>query len=81
MLLCTLVHVALFSRVFDKALYMHRTEKRTASAVQVQDLHMAEAPLTMLVPALVLAFTILLVGIFNQSIVAHVISFAVPGNF
>jgi hypothetical protein len=42
--------------------------------------HRPELPLALLVPILVLAAGVLLLGIFNQAIVTHVIELAVPGR-
>jgi hypothetical protein len=40
----------------------------------------AEAPLSMLIPAVVLALSILLIGIFNQAILQEMIRLAVPAG-
>ena len=72
LLVSTLINVALFFRIFDKGLYVH--EKKNAP----DNPDTGEAPLSMLIPAAVLALTILLTGIFNQIIVNKVIRFAVP---
>jgi multicomponent Na+:H+ antiporter subunit D len=79
-LVSTLINVALFFRIFDKGLYVHghqnvSDDKRTGDAP-----HSREAPLSMLMPAVVLALAILLVGIFNQVLMNKVIRFAVPSG-
>ncbi len=78
LLLSTLIHVALFFRVFDKGLYTHATKKIADLKESENDSRTGEAPLSMLLPAFVLAVLIVLVGIFNQVIVNKVIAFAVP---
>ena len=80
LLVCTLINVALFFRVFDKGLYMHSHKKGPAITSSSNNPHAAEAPLSMLLPAIVLALAILLVGIFNQFIMTNVIRFAVPAG-
>jgi multicomponent Na+:H+ antiporter subunit D len=78
LLLCTLINVALFFRIFDKGLYVHTQKNGPDDKRSPDKPHTGEAPLTMLLPALVLALAILLIGIFNQVIVNKVIRFAVP---
>ena len=77
----TLIHVALFFRVFDKGLYVHATKKVADLKESADDSSTGEAPLSMLLPAFVLVVLIVLVGIFNQVIVNNVIAFAVPKGF
>jgi len=78
LLVSTLINVALFFRIFDKALYVHGQTKLTVDKGGGNASHSLEAPLSMLMPAVVLALTILLLGIFNQVVVNKVIHFAVP---
>ena len=78
LLVSTLINVALFFRIFDKGLFVHAqhnllNDEATGIVSQAR-----EAPLSMLMPAVVLALAILLVGVFNQVIVSKVIRFAVP---
>jgi multicomponent Na+:H+ antiporter subunit D len=78
LLVSTLINVALFFRIFDKGLFVHSQHHQpdgegTGDAAQAR-----EAPLSMLMPAVVLALAILLVGIFNQVIMNKIIRFAVP---
>jgi multicomponent Na+:H+ antiporter subunit D len=78
LLVSTLISVALFFRIFDKGLYIHAQENLPDDKGSADTSHAGEAPLSMLLPAFALALAILLVGIYNQVIVNHVIRFAVP---
>jgi multicomponent Na+:H+ antiporter subunit D len=80
LLVCTLINVALFFRVFDKGLYVHSHEKVPDAAVPSHNPPAGEAPLSMLLPAIFLALAIVLIGIFNQYILTNVIHFAVPAG-
>jgi multicomponent Na+:H+ antiporter subunit D len=81
LLVCTLINIALFFRVFDKALFTHRHGMVTVPANPAGHPHAGEAPLSMLIPSFTLAIVIILVGVFNQIIVNHVIRFTVPPGF
>jgi len=78
LLVSTLINVALFFRIFDKGLYVHAQQNVPHDAGPGHAPHFREAPLSMLMPAVVLALAILMVGIFNQAIMNKVIRFAVP---
>jgi multicomponent Na+:H+ antiporter subunit D len=78
LLVSTLIHVALFFRIFDQGLYDHAQNKVATYKGSADDSRIGEAPLSMLLPAFVLAVLIVVVGIFNQVIVNKVIAFAVP---
>ncbi len=78
LLICTLINVALFLRIFDQGLYLHRPEPVADGVARAPAPVTGDAPLSMLLPASVLALAILLIGIFNQIIVNKVIRFAVP---
>ena len=78
LLVSTLISVALFFRIFDKGLFTHAQENGPDENGAGDTPHAGEAPLSMLVPAFVLAIVIVVVGIFNQVIVNKVIAFAVP---
>jgi len=80
LLICTLINIALFFRIFDKGLYTHAADNHAMHGEMTKHSGNGEAPLSMLVPASVLALMILLVGIFNQVIISEVIRFAVPGG-
>jgi multicomponent Na+:H+ antiporter subunit D len=78
LLVCTLINVALFFRIFDKGLYVHSHKKGPEITGPSNNPHAGEAPLSMLLPAIILALAILLIGIFSQFILTNVIRFAVP---
>jgi multicomponent Na+:H+ antiporter subunit D len=78
LLACTLINVALFFRVFDKGLYVHSQHEGPDVQGSSNNPHTGEAPLGMLLPAIILAIAIVLIGVFNQFIVTNVIHFAVP---
>jgi multicomponent Na+:H+ antiporter subunit D len=78
LLVSTLINVALFFRIFDRGLYVHIQKNVPDDKGPQEAPPTGEAPLSMLIPAAVLALTILLTGIFNQIIVNKVIRFAVP---
>lgn len=78
LLVCTLINVALFFRIIDKGLYAHAGADQPGHQNSGRHPASGEAPLSMLVPASVLALVILLVGVFNQVIISEVIRFAVP---
>jgi len=80
LLVCTLINVALFFRVFDKGLYVHSHKEGPSITGFSNNPHAGEAPLSMLLPAIILAIAILLIGIFNQFIITNVIHFAVPAG-
>ena len=79
LLTSTLINVALFFRIFDKGLYVHHAAENAMDAKGAPaDVYPGEARPSMLIPAVVVALLILLMGIFNQTILNTVISPAVP---
>jgi multicomponent Na+:H+ antiporter subunit D len=78
LLVSTLINVALFFRIFDKGLYVHAKQNVPDDKRIGESSRSREAPLSMLMPAVVLALVILLVGIFNQVVMNKVIRFSVP---
>ena len=78
LLICTLINVALFFRIFDKGLYAHAHGNNPKAAVLTIDNPNGEAPVSMWLPALGLALVILLIGVFNQTIIDMVIRHAIP---
>jgi multicomponent Na+:H+ antiporter subunit D len=80
LLASTLINVALFFRIIDRGLYIHAQKFVTAGNGPADNPHSIEAPLSMLLPACVLALAILLIGIFNQAIVNRIIQFAIPAG-
>jgi len=81
LLVCTLINVALFFRVFDKGLYTHAHHALSDHSGSPSNPSGGEAPLSMLIPVSVLAVVIVLVGIFNQVILDEVIRYTVPAGF
>jgi len=78
LLVSTLINVALFFKIFDKGLYVHGQHTQPHDASRGYAHASWEAPLSMLLPAVVLALAILLVGIFNQAIMNNLIGYAIP---
>jgi hypothetical protein len=80
LLASTLINVALFFRIIDRGLYIQAQKHMPVNMGPADRTSSIEAPLSMLLPALVMALAILLIGIFNQAIVNNVIRFAVPAG-
>ncbi len=78
LLICTLINVALFFRIFDLGIYSHAFEHPSESPSLPSNPQSHEAPLSMLIPAFIIAIAILAIGIFNQAILNNIIKFAVP---
>ena len=78
LLICTLINIALFFRVLDKGLFIHTHGPKLTHESTVMHASAGEAPLSMLVPACVLAVMLVLAGIFNQLIITNVIHPAIP---
>ncbi len=78
LLVCTLINIALFLRIFDKGLFVHAQDNAPGRTGLQKSSYTLEAPFGMLLPAFVLALVIILIGIFNQVIINEVIQFAVP---
>jgi multicomponent Na+:H+ antiporter subunit D len=81
LLVCTLINIALFFRIFDKGLFVHGLGHGQGNEGTHERAHKGEAPLPMLIPACILAVAIILAGVFNQAIVNGVILFTVPKGF
>ena len=80
LLVSTLINVALFCKIFDRGLYVHGQHTEPYGVRPGYSHNSLEAPLSMLLPAVVLALAILLVGIFNQAIINNLIGYAVPSG-
>ncbi|MBW1866428.1 MAG: monovalent cation/H+ antiporter subunit D family protein [Deltaproteobacteria bacterium] len=77
LLFSSLVNVVLFFRIIEIGYYGkpgHRAESGHSIA------HMDEAPLEMLIPLLLVAAGLLVMGIYTDDIVTHVIRFAIPAG-
>jgi len=81
LLICTLINIALFLRVFDKVFFVKGPPDMTVSNTPEEDPYVGEAPLTMLLPAFSLAVIIVLIGVYNQTIVNRLIRFTMPPGF
>jgi len=75
LLLSSLVSVILFFRIFEICYYEPFSDHHEHDH---QPEPMDEAPLTMLVPLLIVAAILILVGIYTGDIVNHIIKFAIP---
>ena len=80
LLVCTLINIALFFRIFDIGLYDHTTESGVHGKESSSERSSVGEPISMLVPAVMLALAIVLIGFFNQVIVNEVIFHAVPAG-
>ena len=80
LLACTLINVALFFRIFDKGLYVHSHGEGHVNTEPSSKPRASAVPLSMMLPAVILAIAIFLVGIFNQFIMTNLIEFAVPAG-
>ena len=78
LLIATLINVALFFRIFDVGLYLHAFQHVPEPEGMASSPQSHEAPLIMLIPAAMIAIAIIVIGIFNQTIVNNIIKFAVP---
>jgi multicomponent Na+:H+ antiporter subunit D len=78
LLLCTLINIALFFRIFDLGIYSHAFEHPSESPSLPSNPRSPEVPLSMLIPAFMIALAIVAIGIFNQAILNNIIIFAVP---
>ncbi len=79
LLICTLINVALFFRVFDKGLYLHAAG--TGHELKEGELGIQEAPWSMVVVGLILASALVVIGIGNQFILETFIQPVVPKGF
>lgn len=71
---CTLINVALFFRIIDRGLFTH-VHGRGTKMMPSENQNTGEAPLIMVIPSVLVAFAILLIGIFNQYIINEVLRF------
>ncbi|NLT94348.1 MAG: monovalent cation/H+ antiporter subunit D family protein [Clostridia bacterium] len=75
-IISSLLNAIYFFRVLEN-IYMKKAEKEYKDIYKGRKL---ELPLQMLVPVVVLGIGILVLGIFNESLVTQVIQFAIPGG-
>ena len=76
LLLSSLVSVVLFFRIIEIGYVFQASHGEHANGAE----HTAidEAPLSMLVPTIAIAVAIILIGLYNQTILSNIIDFAVP---
>jgi len=74
--LCTLINIALFFRIIDRGLFT-QAHDRKVQVMQSPGTQKSEAPMIMLVPAIVTALVIVLIGISNQFIINEVLDLAI----
>ena len=72
LLLSSLINIILFFRIFEISYGFSETHAHG------QEVLVSEAPISMLIPTIMTAVGIILIGIYNQPIINHVIQFAVP---
>jgi multicomponent Na+:H+ antiporter subunit D len=75
LLLSSLINIILFFRIFEIGYGFSQNHGHVQEHASVL---IREAPMSMLVPTIITAVGIMLIGIYNQPIVNHVIQFAVP---
>jgi multicomponent Na+:H+ antiporter subunit D len=73
----SLINVILFFRIIEIGYGFHESHgENTHSSVGI--MRIEEAPLSMLIPTIAVALAIILIGLYNQSILGKIIQFAVP---
>ncbi len=77
LLLSSLISVVLFFRIIEIG-YVFQTSHGAHSHGTHHTAIIDEAPLSMLLPTIVIAIGIILIGLYNQTILSNIIDFAVP---
>jgi multicomponent Na+:H+ antiporter subunit D len=77
LLFSSLVNVVLFFRIFEIG-YGFRSSADAHGHGHEDAVVIEEAPLSMLIPTMIVALFIILIGLYNQPIVANIIQYAVP---
>jgi multicomponent Na+:H+ antiporter subunit D len=73
----SLINVILFFRIIEIGYVFHESHgghSHSGNGTVVID----EAPMSMLIPTIAIAIAILMIGLYNQAILSHIIRFAVP---
>ena len=78
LLFSSLVNVILFFRIIETGYYDFGASGAGGAHSHDERSVVSEAPLSMLIPTFVVAAAILLIGLYNQSIITTIIDFAVP---
>ena len=77
LLFSSLVNVILFFRIFEIGYGFHASHDDHGHSHEGSTV-IDEAPLSMLIPTVIIAILIIMIGLYNQSIVDNLIQFAVP---
>lgn len=78
LLFSSLVSVILFFRVIEIGYDFQASHGTHAHGSGHQAVAIDEAPLSMLIPTIAIAIAIILIGLYNQTILSNIIDFAVP---
>jgi len=78
LLFSSLVNVILFFRIIETGYYDFGASGAGDAHSHDEKSVVSEAPLSMLIPTFVVAAAIILIGLYNQSIITTIIDFAVP---
>jgi len=79
LLFSSLINVILFFRIIEIGYYSFDYNNESShSHGHGESVVIDEAPLSMLVPTYIVAAIVVLIGLYNQSIVTNIIQFAVP---
>jgi len=76
LLFSSLINIILFFRIFEIGYGFHESDE--AHGHGGEKAFISEAPMTMLIPTIITALCIILIGIYNQPIITNIIRFAVP---
>ncbi|MDO9514757.1 MAG: monovalent cation/H+ antiporter subunit D family protein [Syntrophales bacterium] len=76
LLFSSLVNIILFFRIIETGYYDFGASG--SGHAHEEGSGVSEAPLSMLIPTIVVAAAIILIGLYNQSIITNIINFAVP---
>jgi len=77
LILSSLISVVLFFRIIEIG-YVFQTSHGAHSHGTHHTATIDEAPLSMLLPTIMIAIAIILIGLYNQTILSNIIDFAVP---
>jgi len=78
LLFSSLINVILFFRIIEIGYYSFDYNNESHSHGHGESVIIDEAPLSMLVPTCIVAAIVVLIGLYNQSILTNIIQFAVP---
>ena len=76
LLFSSLVNIVLFFRIIETGYY--DSDPAAGEHSHEENIVVSEAPLSMLIPTFIVAVAIILIGLYNQSILINIIQFAVP---